>query len=30
MFRERVTKTEDALEGPRSFKEKRSPEWKAE
>jgi enoyl-CoA hydratase/carnithine racemase len=30
MFRERVTKTEDALEGPRSFKEKRSPEWKAQ
>ena len=30
MFRERVTKTEDALEGPRSFKEKRAPRWKAE
>ncbi|MEE2665571.1 MAG: enoyl-CoA hydratase-related protein [Myxococcota bacterium] len=30
MFRERVTKTEDALEGPRSFKEKRPPRWKAE
>ena len=29
MFRERVTKTEDALEGPRSFREKRPPEWKA-
>jgi enoyl-CoA hydratase/carnithine racemase len=30
MFRERVTKTEDALEGPRSFKEKRPPRWKAQ
>jgi enoyl-CoA hydratase/carnithine racemase len=29
MYRERVTKTEDALEGPRSFKEKRPPDWKA-
>jgi enoyl-CoA hydratase/carnithine racemase len=30
MYRERVTKTGDALEGPRSFKEKRAPQWKAE
>jgi enoyl-CoA hydratase/carnithine racemase len=30
MFRERVTKTEDAVEGPRSFREKRPPEWKAQ
>jgi len=30
MFRERVTKTEDAVEGPRSFREKRPPQWKAE
>ena len=29
MYRERVTKTEDALEGPRSFKEKRPADWKA-
>ncbi|MFE3320146.1 enoyl-CoA hydratase/isomerase family protein [Nocardia sp. NPDC059195] len=26
-FRERVTRTEDALEGPRAFIEKRTPEW---
>ena len=30
MYRERVTKTEDALEGPRSFKQKRAPQWKAQ
>lgn len=29
MYRERVTKTEDALEGPRAFRDKRSPEWAA-
>jgi enoyl-CoA hydratase/carnithine racemase len=29
MYRERVTKTEDALEGPRAFKEKRVPDWHA-
>ena len=28
-FRERVTRTEDALEGPRAFVEKRSPNWQA-
>ncbi|WP_419222373.1 enoyl-CoA hydratase/isomerase family protein [Gordonia sp. CPCC 206044] len=26
-FRERVTRTEDALEGPRAFVEKRAPQW---
>ncbi|MHA3022863.1 enoyl-CoA hydratase/isomerase family protein [Mycobacterium sp. BMJ-28] len=26
-FRERVTRTEDALEGPRAFMEKRKPNW---
>ncbi|WP_036567267.1 enoyl-CoA hydratase/isomerase family protein [Nocardia sp. BMG51109] len=26
-FRERVTRTEDALEGPRAFVEKRTPQW---
>lgn len=26
-FRERVTRTEDALEGPRAFVEKRKPDW---
>ena len=26
-FRERVTRTEDALEGPRAFTEKRAPNW---
>lgn len=26
-FRERVTRTDDALEGPRAFVEKRAPEW---
>ncbi|MFW0783370.1 enoyl-CoA hydratase/isomerase family protein [Gordonia sp. CPCC 206044] len=26
-FRERVTRTEDALEGPRPFVDKRAPEW---
>ena len=30
MFRERVTKTEDAVEGQRSFSEKRPANWKAE
>lgn len=28
-FRERVTRTEDALEGPRAFAEKRAPNWQA-
>lgn len=28
-FRERVTRTEDALEGPRAFVEKRMPNWQA-
>ena len=28
-FRERVTRTEDALEGPRAFVEKRAPNWQA-
>ncbi|OPE49283.1 enoyl-CoA hydratase-related protein, partial [Mycolicibacterium diernhoferi] len=28
-FRERVTRTEDALEGPRAFVEKRRPNWQA-
>jgi enoyl-CoA hydratase/carnithine racemase len=28
-FRERVTRTEDALEGPRAFVEKRTPNWQA-
>ncbi len=28
-FRERVTRTEDALEGPRAFLEKRPPRWSA-
>lgn len=28
-FRERVTRTEDALEGPRAFVEKRKPIWQA-
>lgn len=27
-FRERVTRTEDALEGPKAFTEKRTPEWR--
>jgi enoyl-CoA hydratase/carnithine racemase len=27
-YRERVTRTEDALEGPRAFLEKRGPDWK--
>lgn len=26
-FRERVTRTEDALEGPKAFAEKRTPDW---
>jgi enoyl-CoA hydratase/carnithine racemase len=29
MYRERVTKTEDASEGPRAFMEKRAPDWQA-
>ncbi len=29
MYRERVTKTDDALEGPRAFLEKREPDWQA-
>jgi enoyl-CoA hydratase/carnithine racemase len=29
-FRERVLHTEDALEGPRAFLERRDPEWKCE
>jgi enoyl-CoA hydratase/carnithine racemase len=28
-YRERVTRTEDALEGPRAFLERREPQWKA-
>jgi enoyl-CoA hydratase/carnithine racemase len=28
-YRERVTRTEDAVEGPRSFLERREPRWKA-
>lgn len=28
-FRERVKRTEDSVEGPRAFREKRAPEWKA-
>jgi len=26
-FRERVVRTEDALEGPKAFMEKRAPNW---
>jgi enoyl-CoA hydratase/carnithine racemase len=29
-YRERVTRTEDALEGPRAFLEKRDPDWRCE
>lgn len=29
-YRERVTRTEDALEGPKAFMEKRAPVWKAQ
>jgi enoyl-CoA hydratase/carnithine racemase len=29
-FRERVLHTDDSLEGPRAFMEKRDPEWKAQ
>ena len=29
-FRERVTRTDDAKEGPRAFLEKRAPQWTGE